>query len=81
MIRANDIVLHRPTGEKWLVCGVDYDRGRLIPCGYPFPSIADISDCELIESRSLPQDEEYKKSLRDYGLESFIEKETESCQK
>lgn len=32
MIRPSDIVLHRPTGETWVVCGVDRERGELIPC-------------------------------------------------
>lgn len=72
-IRANDFVLHRPTDEEWVVCGVN-DK-HLIPCGYPFPTRADLADCELLESRSLPQPEEYKNALRQHGLESFIERD------
>ena len=30
MIRPNDIVLHKPSGEKWVVCGVDHSKGELI---------------------------------------------------
>lgn len=48
-IMPNDIVFHKPTGETWVVCGVNRDDGTLIPSGYPFPSIANISDCELVE--------------------------------
>lgn len=48
---------------------------NLIPCGYPFPTRADLADCELLESRGLPQPDEYKNALRQYGLESFIEKD------
>ena len=40
-IRPNDTILHKPTGETWVVCGVDREKGKLIPCGYPFPSLAD----------------------------------------
>ena len=74
-IRANDIVFHRPTGEEWVVCGVNEELGTLIPCGYPFPSLADVSDCELKESCELPQPEDYNQALRRHGLESYIEHE------
>ena len=30
-IRPNDVVLHKPTGEKWVVAGVHYDGKTLIP--------------------------------------------------
>lgn len=72
-MRANDFVLHIPSGEEWVVCGVNYEQGYLIPCGYPFPSMARISDCELIESRNKPQDEDMINALRKHGLESYIE--------
>lgn len=72
-MRANDIVRHEPTGEEWVVCGVNVKYGELVPCGFPFPSIAKISDCTLIEARNLPQDEEQKKALRQHGLYGCIE--------
>lgn len=50
-IKPNDIVLHKPSGEKCVVAGVNAFDGKLIPKGYPFPSIANISDCVLIEGR------------------------------
>lgn len=70
MIRPNDTVLHKPTGETWVVCGVDRERGELIPCGYPFPSIAKIDDCELITEgyTAYGQPEEYIKALQGHGL-------------
>lgn len=77
MINPNDFVKHIPTGEEWVVCGINYQRNILIPCGYPFPTMANISDCELIESRNLPQPNEYKQLLERNGLESFIELEIE----
>ncbi|MCM1327295.1 MAG: hypothetical protein NC094_11965 [Bacteroidales bacterium] len=75
MIRPNDIVKHIPTGEEWVVCGVDHAKGELIPCGYPFPSIAKASDCELVESRYIkePQSEERIKALQKEHLERFID--------
>ncbi len=74
-IRPNDIVKHIPTGEEWVVCGVDYLKGELIPCGYPFPSIAKISDCELIKSGYLtkPQSKEQIEALKNEHLERFID--------
>lgn len=72
-IKANDFVKHIPSGERWVVCGVDYEKGKLIPNGWPFPSIVKISDCELIESRNIPQREEQKNALERERMYSFIE--------
>lgn len=74
-IRPNDVVLHKPSGEKWVVAGVHYDGKTLIPKGYPFPSIADVSDCELIESnyKTYPQEEAVIKILMEHGLESYVD--------
>lgn len=73
MIKPNDTVLHRPSGETWVVCGVDNYKGELIPCGYPFPSLAKLSDCELIESGDGKQPKEYADALRKHGLDRFVE--------
>ena len=75
MIRPSDIVLHKPTGETWAVCGVDHDKGELIPCGYPFPIIAKLEDCELVEERYTVkgQPKEYIKALQERGLTRFID--------
>lgn len=72
-IRANDTVRHIPSGEEWVVCGV-WER-FLIPCGYPFPTMALVSDCELLEARGEPQTPEMKKALEEFGHPFFIEKE------
>ena len=74
-IMPNDHVKHIPTGEEWVVCGVNYEQGKLVPCGYPFPTLADITDCVLIEKRYLMggQSIEYIKALRKEGLYSFID--------
>ena len=71
-IQPNDIVRHIPTGETWVVCGVNVEKGKLIPCGYPFPSMANISDCEIIERRNEPQTEEEIDALKRHGLEGYI---------
>ncbi len=75
MIRPNDVVLHKPTGEKWVVCGVNYEQGRLIPCGYPFPTVAKIEDCELIEEHyhAKSQTEEQIAALKKHGYDSYID--------
>ena len=72
-IRPNDIVRHIPSGEKWIVCGVSYEQDELVPCGYPFPSLAKISDCELIEARGLPQTEEMRKALMKEGFVGLVD--------
>ena len=74
-IRPNDVVLHKPTGEKWVVAGVHYDGKTLVPMGYPFPSIADVADCELVESHyaSRPQEENVIRSLLAHGMESYVD--------
>ena len=74
-IRPNDTVRHKPSGETWVVCGVDHGKGELIPCGHPFPTIAKVSDCELIKENYItkPQSEEHIKELQEQGLERFID--------
>jgi hypothetical protein len=74
-IMPNDIVLHRPTGEEWTVCGVNYKRGELIPGGYPFPSFARIADCDLIEKRYNKecQTREQIEALKKAELPNFID--------
>ena len=74
-IKPNDIVLHKPSGEKWVVAGVNAYDGKLIPKGYPFPSIANISDCELIEGNYEfeHQEEVVIKALMQCGLKAFVD--------
>lgn len=74
-IRPSDIVKHKPSGETWVVCGVNYDSGNLIPCGYPFPSIAKIEDCELVKEQYTVngQPEEYINALKKHGLDNYID--------
>ena len=75
MIKPNDIVLHKPSGETWVVCGVDHSKGELIPCGYPFPTLAKLSDCELVEKRYHieSQSVEQIKALLEHGLDRFVD--------
>lgn len=74
-IKPNDIVLHKPSGEKWTVAGVNAYDGKLVPKGYPFPSVANISDCELIEWRYEfeYQSEDVIKALMRNGMQSFVD--------
>lgn len=32
-IMPNDVVLHKPSGEKWVVAGVNHENNTLIPKG------------------------------------------------
>lgn len=70
-MKANDVVKHIPTGEEWVVCGVN--GHNIIPCGYPFPSMARIEDCVLIEERNTPQTKEQADALIKSGLPRFVE--------
>ena len=45
--RCGDVVLHRPTGEQWVVAYVN--GGRLAWCGWPQGEAA-LSDCELVKA-------------------------------
>jgi len=74
-IMPNDTVFHRPTGETWVVCGINRDLGELIPMGYPFPSMARLEDCELLERgyESEPQSREQIAALKKHHMESYID--------
>jgi hypothetical protein len=45
MFRAGDIVLHRPSGERWMLACDEY-QGEVVCCGWP-ETFAKASDCEL----------------------------------
>lgn len=74
-IRPNDVVLHRPSGEKWVVAGVNYETGEVVPFGYPFPSVGKMVDCEIVERKyeTEPQSEETIKKFLDMGMVNFID--------
>ena len=74
-IKPNDIVLHKPSGEKWVVAGVNREAHSLIPKGFPIPSVARIEDCELLERRYEfeRQDEKLIKFFRDNGMNGYID--------
>ena len=74
-ILPNDVVLHKPSGEKWVVAGVNHENNTLIPKGYPFPSIAKVSDCELLERHYEVhyQEDTTIKALLDHGLSSYVD--------
>jgi hypothetical protein len=64
MIQAGCVVFHKPTKEEWFVLGVESKGERLCVGGFP-PTIAHISDCQLVEpkKRELSEDEiQYRKN-------------------
>lgn len=66
-IQAGDTVKHKPSGETWGVLGVNHDSDRLCVGGWP-PTIAKISDCELIEKGDGKiTDEELKHRTKEFG--------------
>ena len=50
-IDTGDTVLHKPTGEEWLVAGVKGDR--LMWCGWP-QGTASLNDCDLV-AKAMPE--------------------------
>lgn len=72
-IHAGDMVKHIPSGEKWIVAGINRKTGQMIPMGYPFPRFAAVDDCELIERDSVMVTEHIKESLRKNGCGDFVE--------
>ena len=48
-IDTGDVVLHRPTNERWVVACVQGER--LSWCGWP-EGTANLADCELVEKSS-----------------------------
>lgn len=59
-IGTGDLVFHRPSRETWLVA---YVRGRhLCACGWP-ESLADLSDCLLVEKASADERMELLQSM------------------
>lgn len=60
-----DHVKHLPTGEFWLVAYVEGDR--LCACGWPC-TLADLSDCELIQKAAPGEKEALLRSMADMGF-------------
>ena len=77
-IEPSDVVLHKPSGEKWVICGVNYEQGKVIPCGFPFPTLGKLEDCELIEKYegSDKQPDGWIDALKSRGFDHFIYKTT-----
>jgi hypothetical protein len=46
-INCGDHVLHRPSGEEWVVAAADHTNDQLMWCGWP-EGCAKISDCRVI---------------------------------
>ena len=46
-IKPGDHVLHKPSGETWVVAYADPARNEIAWCGWP-EGAAKISDCELV---------------------------------
>jgi hypothetical protein len=62
-LRAGDVVLHRPTGEKWVLAYAVMERNEVAACGWP-PSCAKADDCVLVEAA---MDETHEKMLREWA--------------
>ena len=61
-IRCGDAVLHRPTGETWLVAYADYEQNVLSWSGFPEGS-AKLSDCEVTR---VATDDQHRKHVEEW---------------
>lgn len=67
MIKAGDIVIHKPTQERWFVLGVNKENNRVCIAGYP-PTQAYLSDCELLHSGSGINQHEREYRNKEFGI-------------
>lgn len=65
-IVAGSSVHHKPTDEDWYILGVNYETGKLCVAGWP-PSIANISDCELLEKGKGISESDKKYRIETFG--------------
>jgi len=65
-IHAGDYAHHEPSGEEWVVLGVDAKGDRLCAMGWP-NSIARLSDCRLTERGHGLTDDEVAARQQVYG--------------
>jgi hypothetical protein len=63
-IDTGDYVLHRPTGEQWIVAYVHGDR--LAWCGWPEGEAA-LADCELVEKATPERREHWLQEMAKSG--------------
>lgn len=59
-----DTVLHRPSGERWLVAVARTEQDEIIPCGWPL-SFARLSDCDLVRAATDEQREALLNQMAD----------------
>lgn len=74
-IMPNDVILHKPSGETWVVAGVNYATREVCPAGYPFPSVAKMEDCEILERNyeTEPQSLDAIRAFQKCGMPNFID--------
>lgn len=75
-IEAGDSIIHKPTGETWFCLGVNRDRDQVCAGGWP-PTMAKLSDCELVEKgKGLKESEVvYRNSHFGIDWERYVEGE------
>jgi hypothetical protein len=65
-IQAGDTIFHRPTGEEWYLVGVSKAKNQVCAAGWP-PSIAYLSDCELVKKGNGLKPEELEYRNKEFG--------------
>ena len=64
---------HIPTGEEWLILGIDYKSRRVCAAGWP-PSIANLSDMDNMKVRGPRTEEETAYTIKQFG-QNFLNNE------
>lgn len=62
---------HKPTGERWLILGIDTKGDRVCVAGWP-PTIAKLSDCENVQElrRMTVEEHHYRRNHFGYGWDT-----------
>jgi hypothetical protein len=64
---------HIPSGENWLILGIDYGRGRVCAAGWP-ATIANLSDIQNMEVSRPRTEKETEYVIKMFGY-NFLNKE------
>jgi len=68
---------HIPTGERWLLLGIDTEGDRVCAAGWP-PTIGKLSDCETVVELRAMTVEEYHYRRNHFGYNWDQKKTNES---
>jgi hypothetical protein len=69
-IKPGDVVMHKPSGEEWIVAALHYSGDELAPVGWP-ACVVKVKDCVLVESCSVEESEKIVDEWSRMSCEDF----------